>query len=478
MTSSPQSKVHHGVKPLPLLISLLIAVIILFIPIPEGVNSKAWKLLSVFLGMLAALIGKALPMGAVAFVGLTSAFLIGALTVEEGLSGFGHPIAWLVVIAFFIAKGFAKTGLGLRIAYLFVGIFGKKSLGLGYGIALSDLLLAPVIPSNTARAGGIVYPIIKALAHNFGSTPDKKTERKIGSFLVKVGYQVNMVTGAMFLTAMTANPLMVDMAKGLGINITWGSWMLAALVPGLLSFLLIPLIIYKLYPPEIKKTPEASQLAWRELETMGPLSKSEWIMLGTLSLALFLWIFGDPLFGIGATATAAVALSLLLLTGVLTWNDILDEKEAWSTLIWFSTIITMASYLNKLGLIGWFATQVQQQMSHLEWHEAFPLLVLLYFYSHYFFAGNTAHASSMFAPFLGAGIQLGTPPMLMALALCFCSSLFAGLTHYGTGAAPILFGSGYVDVKTWWKLGFLISLLNLTLWILGGSLWWKVLGYW
>jgi len=192
-STSPQSKAPHGVKPLPLIISLLIAVAILFIPVPSGVNPKAWKLLSVFIGMLAAIIGKALPMGAVAFVGLTAAFLSGALTVEEGLSGFGHPIAWLVVIAFFIAKGFAKTGLGIRIAYLFVGIFGKKSLGLGYGIALSDLMLAPVIPSNTARAGGIVYPIIKALAHNFGSTPDKKTERKIGSFLVKVCYQVKLL---------------------------------------------------------------------------------------------------------------------------------------------------------------------------------------------------------------------------------------------------------------------------------------------
>jgi len=366
----------------------------------------------------------------------------------------------------------------MRIAYLFVGLLGKKTLGLGYGIAATELLLAPAIPSNTARAGGIIFPIVRALAVNFGSSPERHSQRLMGGFLILVGYYSNLITSAMFITAMAANPLIAAIISDAGLTISWGKWALAASVPGILSLLVMPYIVYKLYPPEIKDSPEAKEIAKKHLDEMGPLSKYEWITLAVFVLLIALWIFGEHFFGLESTTVALLGVCLLMLTGVLTWEDIKKEYEAWDTLIWFATLVMIASYLNAFGLFTWFSGHVHFLMSDFSWWVAAPLLIALYFYSHYLFASNTAHVTSLLAAFLGVGIALGTPPYLMALSLAFCSSLFACLTHYGTGCSPILFGSEYVNLKTWWKMGFVMSVVFLGIWVGIGSLWWKVLGLW
>jgi DASS family divalent anion:Na+ symporter len=281
----------------------------------------------------------------------------------------------------------------------------------------------------------------------------------------------------MFLTAMAANPLAAQIAGNVGVEITWGSWALAALVPGLASLALVPWILYRIYPPEIKKTPAATQIARDHLEEMGELKSEEWIMLGTFLLLLILWIFGTEL-GINSTTAAFVGLGVLLVSSALTWNDILQEQGAWNTLVWFAALVMMATYLNELGLIPWFGQTMGEAVKDINWVPAFLVLSLVYFYSHYFFASNTAHVSSMYGAFLAVAIAVGTPPMLAALVLAFFSNLFSSMTHYGTGPAPVLFGSGYVEMGTWWKLGLLISGVNILIWMGIGGLWWKVLGIW
>jgi DASS family divalent anion:Na+ symporter len=376
-----------------------------------------------------------------------------------------------------IARGFIKTGLSGRIAYGFVALLGKKSLGLAYGLVATDLVLAPAIPSNTARAGGVVFPILLSLAKSYGSEPDDGTARKIGAFLTLAAFQGTVITSAMFLTAMAANPLAAEMALGLGVEVTWGDWALAAIVPGLVSLVVVPFAIYKLYPPEIKETPEAANLARSELSKMGRMKKGEAIMLGTFITLLVMWIFG-PSIGLHPTMAAWVGLGILLLSGVLTWRDVCGETEAWNTLVWFAALVMMAGYLNELGFVPWFSETVSLLMSGTHWVTAFLGLCLIYFYSHYLFASNTAHVSSMYAPFLGIALGVGAPPLLAALTLGFFSNLFGGLTHYGTGPAPILFGSRYVDLGTWWRLGALVSVINVLIWLGLGGLWWKALGYW
>ncbi|HJV38219.1 MAG TPA: anion permease [Geothrix sp.] len=439
---------------------------------------RGLHLFAIFVSTIVGIIVKALPMGAVAMVGIAITALSGTLGIADSISGFSDVTIWLIVLAFFISRGFIKTGLGARIAYNFMALLGKRTLGLSYGLAATDLVLAPAIPSNTARGGGIVMPVMASLARAYGSNPGDGSARRMGSFLTLAAYQVNCITSAMFLTAMAANPLAQKLAGDLKVNITWVGWALAAVVPGVVALLLIPFIIYRLHRPEITETPEAVEMAKGHLRDLGPVKRQEWMMLGVFVLLLILWIFAKQLGDLNATTSALTGLAVLLISGVLTWDDIKAETGAWDTLVWFAALVMMASFLNKLGMVPWFSKTMGGMVAGKGWIAAFLVLALVYFYSHYFFASNTAHVASMYAAFLGVSIVAGAPPVLAALVLAFFSNLFAGMTHYGTGPAPVLFGTGYVELGTWWRTGLIVSVVNIIIWVGLGGLWWKVLGLW
>lgn len=451
-----------------------IGLVLWFSPAPEGVNPKAWHLFAIFVATILGIVIKSFPMGVISLLSLTAATTTGTLTFEQAFSGFSNDIVWLIVFAFFIARGFISTGLGARVAYKVMNLFGKHSLGLGYGLVATDLILAPMIPSMTARAGGVVYPILKALAEIFTG---RSHDPKMGAFLTLAAFQGTTITSAMFLTSMAGNPLIAKFARDSGVEITWSSWAIAAIVPGLISLIVVPYVLYLLLDPTIRYTPHAKIMAAEKLAAMGKVQFKEWVMVGTFALLLTLWVFGSYLH-VNATVAAMLGLAILFISGVLKWKDALEEGGAWDTFIWFATLVTLASFLNKMGLTGWFSEWIVGHVSGLSWGIGFLVVSLIYFYTHYFFASNVAHIGAMYAPLLIVSIALGTPPELAALTLAFFSNLFGGLTHYGSGPAPILFGSGYVTVSQWWKMGFIVSVVNIVIWIIGGGLWWKVLGLW
>ncbi len=465
-------------------ITFLVALILWFIPIPKGVSPEAWHLFAIFAATILGIILKAAPMGtmcmmAIAFTALTQVLGPGdaGKSITKALTGFGDKVIWLIGISFFIARGFIKTGLGNRIAFLFIRVFGKSSLGLAYGLGLADVCLAPAIPSNTARGGGIIYPIMKSMAISFDSVPDKpETHRKLGSYLTLNSYYMNLIASSMFLTGTASNPMCQKFAANLGIDITWMSWAIAGFIPGIVAFFVVPLVLYKLYPPELKKTGDAPKMAAQKLKEMGPISRNEWLMLLAFFILLALWIFGGS-FSIDATTTAFIGLTLLLLTSVLTWEDVKAEKGAWDTIVWFAVLVMMASSLNELGFIGWFSDLIKVQIGDLSWQIAFPVIILVYFFSHYIFASATAHVAAMYAALLGVGVSLGIPPMLLAMMLGFLGSIYGVLTHYGHGPAPVFFGSGYVDLKSWWLRGLEIGIVLLVIYMGVGGLWMKVIGY-
>ena len=459
------------------IVTILIGLFIWLAPRPDGVTEQAWNLFAVFVATVVGIILKPLPMGAIALLSLTFLNVSKILTFAQAFSGFSNSVVWLIVAAFFIARGFIQTGLGSRVGYFFMKLFGKSTLGLSYSLVATEFILAPTIPSLTARVGGILFPILKSMAKAFGSEPFDPSSRKVGAFLTMVTFQGSAITSAMFLTSMAGNPLVADLAANSGVTISWGSWILASIVPGLCSLLFIPYFIYKVFPPEIKETPHAYAYAQKHLEDLGKMKSNEWIMCGTFFLLIFLWIFGSYV-QINATVVALIGLSILLLTGVLKWKDIIQESGAWDTLFWFAALITMASYLNEFGMMTWFSNFVVGNVQGMNWIYGFLILSILYFYTHYFFASNLAHISAMYAPFLIVAIAIGTPPVIAAMILAFYSSLFGGLTHYGCGPAPILFGAGYVPIGQWWKMGFFVSVVNIVIWMGIGGLWWKVLGLW
>jgi DASS family divalent anion:Na+ symporter len=442
-----------------------------------GFNARSWGLLCLFGATICALITRPFPYGAVVLTAITAGTLLGIFTVQEALSGFSNVTVWLIVAAFLFARGLVQTRLGERIAYGIVRSIGSSPLRLGYSIVLADLVMAPMTPSNTARAGGILFPITLNVARAFGSEPGP-TASRIGAFLMKTLYQGDLVVSAMFLTATAPNPLVAEFTKqGSGTELTWMTWALAASVPGAVGLVLVPYVVYRLCRPDIQDTAAAQTLAAERLRAMGPMTRRERVMLAVFALVLALWLSGEW-HGFSATAIAYLGLAALLLTRVLDWQDLLDEKGAWDALIWFGGLMMLATQLDRAGFPKAFANAAAGMVAGWAWWWALAALVVVYVYSHYAFASLVAHATAMFPAFFAVAIGLGAPPLVAALALGFFSSLNAATTHYGTGPAPIVFGGGYLTQPQWWRIGFLISLLHLAIWLPVGLLWWKTIGLW
>ena len=480
----------------PALITTAVLFILLAIPTPEGLKPEGWRLVAIFLTTIVAIILKVMPIGVMAMMAIVIVSLSQVTShsskgaIADALSSFSSPLIWLIVVAILISRGLKKTGLGNRIGLMFIALMGKRTVGIGYGLTICELVLAPFTPSNTARGGGIVHPIMKSIAGAFDSDPAKGTQGKVGTYLALVNYHANPITSAMFLTATAPNPLVVDyVAKATGqqLHLSWTTWALCMLLPGLLCLLLMPLVIYALSPPQLKSTPNAVDFARGELARMGPLSGKERVMLGVFGLMLLLWanvpamIFG-PAFTLDPTVVAFLGLFALIITGTIDWDDVLSEKSAWDTLVWFGALVMLAEQLNKLGVIGWFSGNMRDaiEASGMGWPAVAAVLVGIFVFSHYLFASTTAHISAMMLAFLTVGAQLipadyVVPFMLMMTA---GSGIMMTLTHYATGTSPIIFGSGYVTMGQWWKVGAVMCVVELAVFAVVGTAWWKLIGMW
>ncbi len=454
-------------------------------PVPVGVTPQSWRLLAIFVATIIGSILRPVPSAAIVLLGVTAVALTGVLPVGEALRGYADPVVWLVLAAFFISRGMIKTGLGRRIALHFIRAIGHRSLGLGYALASTSALLASVIPSVGARSGGVIFPVAKSLAEAYDSKPGE-TAGRLGAFLFVTLYQCEVVICAIFLTGQASNPIIAKFAlQETGVNLTYSRWLVGAIVPGLLSLIVVPLIIYRVFPPEVTHTPAAASAANAELERLGPMTRAEKMMLAVFALAAALWIVGDKLAywtngrvpDIHYATVALVGMCVLMLSNVLDWEDLLAERNAWDVFIWYGGLVRMAEALGETGITKRFADAAAGLTVGWAWWVALLVLLLIYFYAHYGFASITAHVTAMYIPFLAVTIAAGAPPILAVLLLAYFSNLGASLTHYGTTPAPIWFGAGYVKQRTWWWLGLLVSLPNLLIWGGVGILWWKILGW-
>ncbi len=223
-----------NIKIIPAIIAIAITLILWFMPAPKGLDANAWHLLALFVGTITAIIGKAMPIGAIAIIAITTVAATkvtnpsSSQAIKDALSGFSHHLIWLIGAAILLSKSLSKTNLGKRIGYFFISIFGKKTLGIGYALSISELVIAPVTPSNTARCGGIIHPIMKSIAGSFNSSPQEGTSHKIGKYLALVNYQTNPLTSAMFVTATAPNPLVISLIieniNDPSAQISWLTW--------------------------------------------------------------------------------------------------------------------------------------------------------------------------------------------------------------------------------------------------------------
>ena len=455
---------------------LAVAAIIALLPAPAGLAQYSWYYFAIFAGAVAGLIVEPLPGAAVGLVAVTLVAVLSrwvlfspadlakpgfdsaGAAIRWALAGFSNSSVWLIFAAFMFALGYEETGLGRRIALVLMKTMGRRTLTLGYAVVATELLLAPFIPSNTARTGGTIYPVLRNLPPLYDSHPNDPSARRIGSYLMWTSLSACCVSSSLFLTAYAPNLLALEiLKKTAAIDISWGQWVLAFAPVGLLLLAVLPAAIYLIYPPGVVAGDEAPRWAGEELAKMGPLSPREILFAGLVGLALLLWIFATA--QLNATTVALVVIALMLLGQVVGWSGIIGNKQAWSTLVWFATLVTLADGLVQVGFVKWLAAIVAARMTGLTPMAAAVVLVAFFYFSHYMFASVTAHTTAMLPVTLAVGMAMpGMPMRLLAVMLVTTLGLMGVLTPYGTGPSPIFFGSGYLPAKDYWTLGAIFGL--------------------
>lgn len=456
---------------LPILITLLIAIC----PPPSGLEQHAWYFFAIFAGTIAALIVESFPFAATGLMGavvitvfapwvLFSAkemadpkFKAPSEAIKWMLTGWSSTTVWLVFAAFTFALGYEKSGLGRRIALVLVKMMGHKTLSLGYAVMFSDLLIAPFTSSNTARSGGIIFPIVRNLPPLYDSKPNDPSSRKIGGYLMWVAFATTAVTSSMFLTALAPNLLCVEFIRKIAkVDISWTDWFLAAAPFGIVTLLLLPLLIYWIYPPEIKEGDAIPKWAANELEKMGKITLNE-IMLSIIVFgAILFWIFGSKI--INSTTVALVAITFMMILKIVKWDDIAGNKTAWNTIVLLAFLVSLAAGLSRTGFIHWFDSTVAVYMQGFSPIVAMYVLVATYFFSHYMFASTTPHATAMMPVMLAVGMSVsGMPIKEFALLIAMTHGIMGVITPYATGPAPLYYGAGYINGKDFWKLGFIFG---------------------
>ncbi len=250
--------------------------------------------------------------------------------------------------------------------------------------------------------------------------------------------------------------------KTTGIDVTWSQWSAGFLPVGLLLIAPLPLLVYLIYPPEIRSSTEVSAWAKEELARMGKPSIHEAIISLLIIAAFSLWLFAGEV--IHPTTVIFAVIALLIVTRVLDWDDVIGNRAAWDTLIYFATLLALAEGLEKLGIVAWAAEGVSRSIVGTAPILAIIVLVSFFFFVHYMFASLTAHTIAVLPALLAAGIALpGMPVKVLSLLLVYSIGLMGVITPYATGPAPVYFGSGFIPRRDFWVLGFVFGLIYLTM---------------
>jgi DASS family divalent anion:Na+ symporter len=446
-----------------------LAIGIWFTPVPAGLTAPAWHLFAVFVAAIASVLVGAFPLLTSTMLAVAAVVLTGTLSPAKAFGGFANASVLLVVIAFLVAQAVVKSGLGERISLFMVSRFGRSSLGLAYSIVLTDALIAPAFPSNTAR-GGVLFPVVLSVARGGGSLPEDPEGRRLGAYLMFCGMASLAVSSALWMTATSANPIGIQVAREYGLDIGFGKWLLAASVPALTALLALPWVVARLFSPGVGKTPDAPVAAQKALAALGPLSRDEWITAAAFLLMVSGWIFADAL-QLNVTSIAFAGLGVLLMTNVLTLDDIATQGDTLATFLWLAVLFALSGQLNELGFMGYAGQRLASHMGGLSWPVTYVALVVLYVAIHYMFVSQSSQVLALLGVFLDVGVRGGVPAPLMAFALLFASSYFSVITPQGGSQNVIFVGSGYLKQPELYRLGFLVTLFFLAVFLGPGTAW-------
>ena len=450
------------------LATVVLALGIWFAPRPAELQAEAWQLFAIFAAAIFAVVSGAASILLAAILALVAAVMTRTLEPAVAYGGFSEGFILLIVVAFLVGRGVVNSGLGARIGLMLVRTFGKSSLGLAYSMVATDAVIAPAFPSNTARSG-VLFPIVYSLAESNGSHPWEASRKRLGAFLMMTSMAGLGLSSALWLTAMAANPVGAAIARQQGVDLTFVSWFVASSVPTITAMVVIPWMLYKLFPPELKKTPDAPGAAAARLAELGAMSSREWITLATFAGMVTGWGLAGTL-GLDSTAVAFLGLAVLMLAGIFTMEDIKASGDALETLIWFAILYTISSELDQLGFMAYVGDQLGGLVDGLAWPVTYVLLLLIYVLIHYLFVSQTAHLLALFGVFLGLS-QPEVPPALMAMGLLFATNYFSVITPQGSSANVIFVGSGYLEGNEVYKYGGLCTLTAFLIYVIVGTPW-------
>jgi DASS family divalent anion:Na+ symporter len=340
---------------------------------------------------------------------------------------------------------------------------------LSYSIFVLDALIAPAFPSNTARSG-ILYPLAFSLADAAGAKPDRPERRRLGAYLMYSGVASLSLSSALWLTAMAANPLGSEIARGRGVDIGFGRWLVAASLPTLCGIALMPWLLQRIIKPEVRDTKDAPAVARKALAALGPLTRQEWIVLIVFVAMVVLWALAGTV-GLDSTAIAFLGLGALLATGVITLKDISEQGDVLATFIWFAVLFTLSTQLDALGFMGFIGHRLADRLAGLAAPTAGLILVLAYILLHYLFVSQTAHLLALFGVFLDVGIKLGVNPTMLAFQLLFATNYFSLITPQGSSANLLFAGSGYLTQNDLYKLGAITTAVSFVVYAVVGTPW-------
>jgi DASS family divalent anion:Na+ symporter len=473
---------------------------------PAGVTPRGWVVAAIFAATIVSFITRPMAMAPMVLLGLVVLLLSGvfghdvnndgviadnelrgAAAVESLLAGYSDAIVWLVVAAFLLSGTVVRTGLGRRIALVLITRLGRTTLGLGYAISGAELVLGPVIPSVTARGGGVMAPIINSLSQALGSAPDS-LRRRTGGYLVLVGAHTNLITAAMFFTGMAANPQLTSAAADVFGEIhlagstepfqwDWIRWLQGSWLPALLSLALVPSFLYLVSPPDVTLAAAARDEAEAELRAMGPWTGRQ-IALAALLLAGIAGWATEPFHGVYSTGVALILIAAICVLRIDEWTNFTADRAGWDALIWLGGLMAMAEEMKSNGVIDWFSSHVQGWVAGYSGVAAAIILALVYFFSMYGFSMLTGHLVALAGGFFVVGHAAEAPPVLLIALIAYFSNLCGCLTNYSTGPVVIYFGLGYVTPQRWFAVGFAMALFHITIWLGVGLPYWKMLGWW
>jgi DASS family divalent anion:Na+ symporter len=446
-----------------------IAIGIWLAPVPAGLTAQAWQLFAVFVAAISSVLVGAFPLLTASLIAVAAVVLTGTIDAAKAFSGFANSSVLLVVIAFIVAQAVVKCGLGRRISLFMVSRFGGSSLGLAYSIVFTDAFIAPAFPSNTAR-GGVLFPIVLSVAQGVGSVPGDDEKRRLGGYLMFCSMASLAVSSALWMTATSANPIGVQITKQFGLDIGFGGWLLASCVPALAAIVMLPWLVAKLFPPRVGKTPDAPKAAMAELAGMGPLSRAEWITAVVFVVMVSGWVAADAL-KLNVTSIAFGGLGVLLLAGVLTLDDIALMGDTLATFLWLAILFALSGQLNELGFMSYAGERLASHLGGLSWPATYVTLVVLYVAIHYLFVSQSSQVLALLGVFLDVGVRGGVPAPLMAFGLLFASSYFSVITPQGGSQNIIFAASGYLTQGELYRLGLLITLAFLAVFLVIGTPW-------